>query len=416
MTGFVLLAALLVAGALLLVLPPMLGLGRRRRAHAERQRQADTVLLVLREQLAELEADHAAGKIPEAAYQRSREELELRALEEGRTVDDGSDARPAGLWAAGLAVTVPVLAIAVYLAIGEPDGIDPLKVAGDPGHQVSAAEMAELVEQLVGRLERDPTDPTGWLMLARSYSMLGNFDGAARAWSRIGAKAPDDAGILADWADILVVAQQGEFSGEPDRLIERSLALEPDNFKALALAGTAAFQRGDYALASTHWERILDQVSPGDEAYGSIVSSINEARTRGGMPLFGGPSGATTVAPAASAGDATEPLRVNGTVSLSDELAGTMRADETVFVFVRPADGGIPLAALRLSAGDLPTRFGFEGVPLMTEGPLPSRVIVAARLSRHGDAGARPGDLEGFSSVVAPDANDVRVVIDKVRE
>lgn len=411
MTGFLLLAALLVAGALLLVLPPMLGFGRRRRAHAERQRQADTVLLVLREQLAELEADHASGKVPDAEYERSREELELRALEEGRTVDDGSDARPARLWAAGLALAVPLVAVVVYLAIGEPDGVDPEKVAGDPGHQVSAAEMAELVEQLVDRLERDPSDPTGWLMLVRSYSMMGNFEGAARAWSRIGDKAPADAGILADWADVLVVAQ-GHFSGEPDRLIARSLALEPDNFKALALAGTSAFQRGDFALASRHWERILERVRPGDEAYGSIVSSINEARSRGGMPLFGEQS-----APAASTDDdAMESLRVKGMVSLSAELAATMRADETVFVFVRPAEGGIPLAALRLSAGDLPAHFDFERVPLMAEGPLPSHVIVAARLSRTGDAGARAGDLEGFSALVASDADDVQVVIDKVRQ
>lgn len=410
MTGFLLLAAFLVAGALLLVLPPMLGFGRHRRAHAERQRQADTVLLVLREQLAELEADHASGKVPDAEYERSREELELRALEEGRTVDDGSDARPAGFWAAGLALAVPLVAVAVYLAIGEPDGVDPEKIAGDPGHQVSAAEMAELVEQLVDRLERDPSDPTGWLMLARSYSMMGNFEGAARAWSRIGDKAPADAGILADWADVLVVAQ-GHFSGEPDRLIARSLALEPDNFKALALAGTSAFQRSDFALASRHWERILERVGPGDEAYGSIVSSINEARSRGGMPLFGEQS-----APAASPDKAVESLRVKGVVSLSEELTATMRADETVFVFVRPAEGGIPLAALRLSGGDLPARFDFEGVPLMAEGPLPSHVIVAARLSRTGDAGARAGDLEGFSGLVASDADDVQVVIDKVRQ
>ncbi|HRP75094.1 MAG TPA: c-type cytochrome biogenesis protein CcmI [Rhodocyclaceae bacterium] len=416
MTGFLLLAALLVAGALLLVLPPMLGFGRRRRVHAERQRQADTALLVLREQLAELEADHASGKVPDAEYERSREELELRALEEGRTVDDGSDARPARFWAAGLALAVPLVAVVVYLGIGEPDGVDPEKIAGDPGHQVSAAEMAELVEQLVDRLERDPSDPTGWLMLARSYSMMGNFEGAARAWRRIGDKAPNDAGILADWADVLVVAQHGEFSGEPDTLIARSLALEPDNFKALALAGTSAFQSGDFALASSHWERILDRVNPGDEAYGSIVSSINEARSRGGMPLFGEQSAPAPVGPAASADSAVEPLRVNGVVSLAAELAATMRADETVFVFVRPAEGGIPLAALRLSAGDLPARFDFDGVPLMAEGPLPSRVIVAARLSRSGDAGARAGDLEGFSELVAPDADDVQVVIDKVRE
>lgn len=412
MTGFLLLAALLVAGALVLVLPPMLGFGRRRKAHAERQRQADTALLVLREQLAELETDHATGKISEEQYQRSREELELRALEEGRTADDGSDVRPARFWAAGIAVVVPLVAAVIYLSIGEPDGTDPVKVAGEPGHQIGMAEMAELVEQLVNRLEHEPGDPTAWLMLVRSYSMLNDFEGAARAWSRIGDKAPDDAGILADWADVLVVARQGDFSGEPDRLIARALALEPDNFKALALAGTSSFQEGDYAGAANYWERILDHVSPADEAYGSIVSSINEARSRAGLPPFGASSDPAAAATENEAG----PLRVSGTVRLSDELAATAKPDEIVFVFVRPAEGGIPVAALRLTAGDLPAPFGFEGVPLMVEGPLPPQLVVAARLSRHGDAGARPGDLEGFSQSVAADASGVSVVIDRVRE
>ncbi|HRP96351.1 MAG TPA: c-type cytochrome biogenesis protein CcmI [Rhodocyclaceae bacterium] len=415
MTVFVILAAILVAGALLLVVPPMLGLGRRRRLHAARQRQADTALVVLREQLAELEAEHAAGTVSEAEYQRAREELEARALEEGRAAEDGGDGRPASAWAIGMVVAVPLVAALVYVSVGEPDALDPAKVAGDPGHQVTAEQMAGLVAQLADRLAQDPSDPTGWMMLARSYAMLGDLAGALQTWRRIGDKAPDDAGILADWADVLVVAQNGDFGGEPDRLIARALALEPDNVKALALAGTAAFQRDDYAGASAHWERILAQVPPGDEAYGSIVASINEARRMGGMPLLDEAGGGDAQA-APQASGAGPALTVKGTVRLAADLALTAKPDESVFVFVRPADGGIPVAALRLRAGELPAAFDFDGTPLMSDGPLPERVVVAARLSRHGDATARPGDLEGASAVVSPDDGEVEVVIDRVRE
>lgn len=416
MTVFMILAAMLVAGALLLVVPPMLGLGRRRRAHAARQRQADIALVVLREQLAELEAEHAAGTIDEAEYRRAREELEARALDEGRAAEDGADGRPAAAWAIGLAVVVPLVAAAVYLSVGEPDALDPLKVAGEPAHQITAEQMAGLVAQLADRLEKDPSDPTGWLMLVRSYAMLGDLRGAAQTWQRIGDKVPEDAGILADWADVLVGAQNGDFSGEPDRLIARALVLEPDNVKALALAGTAAFQRDDYAAASAHWERILAQVPPGEDAYGSIVASINEARRLGGLPLIGQSSAAVGTPPPAQPPAGESALKVSGTVRLAPELAASAQPDESVFVFVRPADGGIPVAALRLRAGELPAEFGFNGAQLMTEGPLPARVVVAARLSRHGDATARPGDLEGVSVAVSPDDAGVEVVIDRVRE
>ncbi|MGL1832108.1 c-type cytochrome biogenesis protein CcmI [Rhodocyclaceae bacterium SMB388] len=416
MTGFSILAAILVAGALLLVIPPMLGFGRRRRAHAARQRQADTALVVLREQLAELEADLAAGKLTEAEHARSRDELELRALNEGRAAVDGSDARPASLWAVGLMVVIPALAVLTYLNIGEPDALDPDKVAGtDQGHQITPDQMVGLVAQLADRLERDPSDPMGWVMLVRSYAMLGDLEGAATTWRRIGDKAPDDADVLADWADILVGAQDGNFAGEPDRLIARALELQPDNFKALALSGTASFQRADYVEAERKWTLILDQIPPESDTYRSVLSSVNEARSRAGLPRLDPVATASLAAPAATE-PASSGLAVTGTVSLSPALAADVKPDEVVFVFVRPVGGGIPVAALRFRAGELPLSFDFDGVRLMSEAPLPEQVIVAARLSRGGDATARPGDLEGASAPVATDGAGVEVVIDRVRE
>ena len=410
MTGFTILAAVLLVGALLFVVPPMLGFGRRRREHAARQRQADIALVVLREQLAELDADRAAGRLDEAEYQRARTEVEARALEEGRAAEDGSDTSPARAPAVALALTIPALAVFFYLWIGEPDALDPVNIAGQPPHEISADQMAGLVEQLAQRLEADPSDPTGWLMLARSYAMMGNLDAAAATWRRIGDKAPDDAGILADWADLLVAGTNGDFSGEPDRLIARALELEPDNFKALALAGSAAFQRSQYALAVQHWEKILAQIPPTEDGYTQVLSSVNEARTRAGMaPIGDNGAGSEPVASAAA-------LDLSGTLSLDEQFHDQVLPDETIFVFVRPAEGGIPVAALRFRVADLPVAFDFRGVQLMTESALPDQVVVAARLSRGGDATARPGDLEGASAVVPVDARDVSVVINSVRE
>lgn len=413
MTGFVFLAAVLVAGALLLIVPPMLGFGSVRRSHVARQRQAETALVVLREQLAELEAEHAAGRTSEAEYQRSRQEIEQRALDEGRAAEGHADVRPSKAWAAMVALALPAAAAAIYLTLGTPAALDPRAlVAQEEEHAIDPAEMAGLVAQLADRLEQHPEDVTGWLMLARSYVMLGNAEDALATWQRIGARAPDDTNVLADWADVLATAQRGNFGGEPDRLIARALQLQADNVKALALAGTAAYQRGDFAGASEHWERILAQVPAGDEARSSIVASINDARAQGGLPLL---EGAAEPAPARTA-ERAEALPLSGNLSLSPELAAAVQPDEPVFVFVRPVEGGIPIAALRLRAADLPASFDFSAAPRMSEGPLPSQVVVGARLSRHGDASARAGDLEGVSAPVAPDAQGVAIVIDRVRE
>lgn len=407
MIEFALLSALLVAGALLLVVPPLIGRGARRRAHAAKRAQAEVAIGVLREQLGELKAEHAAGKIDEAAYERTRAEIEQRVLEEGMVVEDGADPRPSKAWAIGLALAVPLAAVLVYGVIGEPEALDPEVRLAQPHplpQDVTPDQFAGLVAQLAERLENDPSDPTGWMMLARSYMMLGQFDVAAQTWARIGARAPEEAMVLAEWADLLVASQQGDFEGEPVRLIERALALEPDNFKALALAGAAAFERADYAGAAARWEQILEQVPQQDEAYASVVASVNEARARAGMELLPTPEAAATA------------LSLRGNVRLSSALSAELPPEAVVFIFARAPEGGIPFAAIRFPAADLPTSFSFANAQRMNDAPLPAEVVVAARVSMRGDVAPQAGDLEGMPLRVRPDENGVELLIDRVRE
>lgn len=418
MTVFLILATLLVAGALLLVIPPMLGTGAKAREHAARQEQARTVLIVLREQLAELEADHAAGRIAEADYKRSREELEQRALTEAGTAEAGVDAAPARGWALGVVFAVPVLAVAVYLILGTPEGLDPAsaKPAPEAGHQITPEQMQAMVSQLAERLEREPGDVQGWMMLGRSFAVMQNFQGAVATWNRIGAKIPDHPDILADWADLLAGAAGRKFDGDPDRLIARALELAPNHVKALALSGTSAFVRHDYATASAQWEKILASMQPGDGAYSSILASINEARVKGGMAQLNPPAGAQVAGIGGAAQASSAPLTLRGRLSLSPELAQQAGSDATVFVFARPPQGGMPIAALRVRAGDLPVDFDFSNAQRMSQGPLPEQIAVGARLSKGGSATAAAGDLESQTVLASPDAQGVSVVIDRVRK
>ena len=108
MIEFTILSVLLVAGALLLVVPPLLGRGARSRAHHARRAQAEVAIGVLREQLADLKAEHAAGRIDDASFERTRGEIEQRALEEGQVVEDGADQRPSKAWALGLVLAIPL--------------------------------------------------------------------------------------------------------------------------------------------------------------------------------------------------------------------------------------------------------------------------------------------------------------------
>lgn len=405
MIEFVLLSALLVVTALLLVVPPLLGRGARRRAHTAKRAQAEVVVGVLREQLAELKAEHAAGSIDDASFERSRSEIEQRVLEEGLVAEDGADQRPSKAWAIALILVVPLSAALVYGFIGEPDALDPATHVAQPDPQdVTPEQFAALVDQLAERLEQDASDETGWIMLARSYMMLGKFEAATQTWEKLRDRAPDSPDALAEWAEVLVAAREGDFEGEPRRLIERALELDPQHFKALALAGAAAFERAEYALASEYWERILKQVPQEDPAYASVIASINEARTRGGMELMDVPAEARM-------------LTINGNIRLSEGLLDTgVAPDATVFIFARPAEGGMPFAAIRFPASALPTTFDFTDAQRINNGALPDEVVLAARISQTGDATPQAGDLESTTLRVTPGASGVELLIDRVVE
>lgn len=408
MTTFLLFAALLVAGALLLVIPPLVGHRSRRSAEMAREDQAATALAVLREQLADLEAERAAGRVDAESYARSKDELERRALEEGvRQSASAPPWKPARVWGAAMLVGLPAAAVGLYLMIGNPDGLDPARVAASGEEQISREQIEGMVAKLAERLTREPDNLEGWMMLARSYTMLGRPADAEQAYRHLAGKMPDNAQVLADWADAMGTARGRTLVGEPEKLIAQALKLDPNNLKALALAGSVAFEKSDFAGASSHWEKMLTQLPPGEELAESVRASVAEARAKGGLP----PLAATPVAAPPSGG-----LALAGEVRLAPDLAAKAQPGDAVFVFVRGGEGGPPLAALRFTVAQLPARFDFASAPLMVQGqPIPPKLVVAARVSRSGQPKASSGDLEGFSGPVASDASGVMVTVNQVR-
>ncbi len=419
MITFLIVAGLLVAGALLMVVPPLLGRGRDASVTpaAADAEQAATAMLVLREQLADLDAERAAGGIDDATYVRSRDELERRALDEGKVMAPGASARPARVWAVLVGLGVPVMAAMIYLSVGTPDALDPQKVAGQ--QTFSPEQIREMVGTLEARLENEPDNVEGWAMLARSWLVLENYPEASKAYARLAELIPDNADVVADWADV-VATKNGSIIGEAETLVARALEIDPNHVKSLALAGTGAYQRGDFAAAATLWERILARVPPGQEIEGQLRASINDAREKAGMPALAASAGQQMPpAPAVANGEgaADSALKIAGRLDVAPALRDQVLADDTVFVFVRGAAGGPPIAALRFKGSELPLDFSFEGVPRMSgNAPLPETLALAVRVSKSGDVMAKPGDLEGRIDGLAADASGVALTIEKVHQ
>lgn len=262
-----------------------------------------TDLATLRRELQQLEERRAGGALADDddAYAQRRAQLERqiveRVMQGGNPIVEPAAAtetpapRPSRRLSAAVAVGVVALAIAGYWWTGSPDlaigtASTTAPHAGDDAasHNVGPAQIAAMVERLASRLQDRPEDAGGWAMLARSYAVLDRHTDAVQAYRKALALGGDDAGVLADLADTLAVANGRSLAGEPTQLVERALKIDPDHIKALALAGTAAYDRKDYAGAARHWEHVM-QVAPAESDYlEQVRSSIAEARRLGGLP------------------------------------------------------------------------------------------------------------------------------------
>jgi len=409
MTVFIVVAALLVLGALLFIVPPLV------RAKGGKSVSRSSVnAAVYRDQLRELDADLAAGTLSQEGYEQARREVDTRVLQEAAAEDTASAPPVRGRNAAVVAtIAVPVLAGLLYLLVGTPQALSPETLpSNDSAHTIDQQQLVAMVEKLAERMKANPDDPDGWVMLARSYSVIGRFADSANAYKEATARVPDNAQLLADYADALAMAQNRRLEGEPEKLIARALKIDPNNVKALALAGTIAFDRKDYASAVTHWQRIVQTAPPDSKIKQAIEASIAEAQALAGKPVAAPPAAmAASPAAAAPGGSAT----VSGVVTLAPELSSKVAPNDIVFIYARAAEGPrSPLAVLRKPARELPAKFTLDDS--MAMGPdlkLSSfqRVIVAARVSKTGEVTPRPGDLHGTSEVVASSATGVTVVI-----
>jgi cytochrome c-type biogenesis protein CcmH len=390
-------SALLALAALGLLLRPFIA-----RRHGGVSR--DTLnAAVYRDQMRELDADLAAGTLAKADHERSRRELERRVLEDvtGRPPETAPRAgRGVFIFSAA---ALPLLALAIYFATGNPGALDP---AQRDAKGIGAPQIEAMVQKLSERLAQNPEDVEGWKMLGKSYTVLGRFPEAVAAYSKAAMRTPRDAQLLADLADALAMARGQKMKGEPEELVLRALQLDPKNLKALALAGSAAFERNNFRAAARYWERMLPLVPADTEDARTIQANVDEARARSLNKGAAKEDSAKTPAPTA----------LRGVVTLSPKFAAQASPDDTVFIFARAAEGPpMPLAVLRKRVRDLPVKFSLDDsmamAPAMKLSAFP-RVIVGARISKTGNATPQPGDLQGLSGVVVNSARDVTVLID----
>jgi len=429
----------LIALALGMVLPPLL---RRKPVASDSLAAVDARranLQVLRDQLAAVEADLAAGTIDAEQYQLSRTDIERRALDEEQAAGLDSAApvpRRATRTAVVVGLAIPVFAVLLYAALGRPQAVDAVAAAAPKGGDVTLPQVEAMVDRLAKRLESQTTpqegDLQGWTMLANSYAVLQRFPEASKAFARARALAPDSAQLLADHADVLAMLQNQSVEGEPGRLVMRALQIDPNNLKALTMAGSWAFERHDYAGAVRYWSQAQPMAPAGSDFAAGLANSLQQARAaaaQNGQAVAAAGSAATDKAQhqgaAASDGVGKKPApttggagQVSGEVQVTPVLAKRIRPGDTLFVFARATEGPrMPLAIIRHTASGLPFTFTLDDSSAMAPQLRISgfkQVIVGARISASGEATPRSGDLMGQIGPVDVGSGKLVLMIDSV--
>jgi cytochrome c-type biogenesis protein CcmH len=441
MTSFILAASALTLLAIAFVLVPVFRANRRGADCAPAVEASN--LALARSQRDEIVRDHAAGLISDAEKDDALEQIARRLAQDLEGVADPAAVpvnpavmtRGAKALVAALVVVIPVAGGLMYWQLGTPAGLSP----PPPQHAAEPAagdqQIIAMVDALTEKMKTRADDAQGWSLLARSQAAIGRFEGAARSYERLNQLKPNDADILADYAEVVAMTQQESFEGKPWELVREALRINPDQRKALAIAGTAELRRRNLPQALGHWERLVKLLPPDSEDARQVSSAILEVRlamTGNAGTVAATPAGTQgaearpavpaahppVAAPAAKSSGGAE--KVAGTVTLSSDMAKLAAPGDTLFIFARAAGPNaprMPLAVIRASVSELPRTFeltdGMAMAPNVKLSDFP-QVTIEARVSKAGNAMSQPGDLLGTSQPVKPGTSGVKVVIDRV--
>jgi cytochrome c-type biogenesis protein CcmH len=370
--------------------------------------QAKANAKVYRDQIRDLDREHESGHLSHEEWQQSRDELSLRLLEDTSALDDPQikPQKPAMWSAIFILLAVPLSALGLYAVLGEPAAFDPMSAKAP--QQASPMEMLKMAENLAQKLEEKPDNLQGWVMLGRTYRSLEQFDKSIQAYDRALKLSADD-DLQLERVEVIAMKTQGNFEGEPWRVIRDILQRDPQHYGALLMAGSGSFAHAKYEDALRYWlaaRKTLDAQNPDLPELDKAIASVQEKLGLKVGVALGGQSPVLASAVTATAdvnsdvnAGAKDAGSVSGQVNLSAALKSKASPSDVVFIYATPANGErMPLAIFKTTVSQLPLNFTLDDSTAMS----PQRklsgageVFVKVRVSKSGNAMPQSGDLSG---------------------
>jgi cytochrome c-type biogenesis protein CcmH len=157
-----------------------------------------------------------------------------------------------------------------------------MEAAGNMSAEDREEMIRNMVDGLAEKLKENPDDVAGWLRLGRARGVLGDRAAAKEAYAKAAALRPDDVEIQVFFADAIVSAAE---PAPPPRtelepVVNRILARDPDEPRALWLSGALALSAGDAKTARARWTRLLEFVDPNGVQYVQLKKQIDALEDR----------------------------------------------------------------------------------------------------------------------------------------
>ena len=395
MIAFWLIASVMVVMALLLIIPPLFR-GDKNSPLSRKQQN----IAIAKERLEALMSELIRGDITRDQYSQARSELEQALYNDLDGLESTiKPAAPRGRWAATvIGVTLPAMACGLYFLLGTPDAVD-LKnnaaahIGGSSPEQVASVEA--MAEKLRDRLQSQPDDVDGWLMLARTYQVMGRDQQSVEILATVYQQAKDNPDVLVQYAYALIRTNGGNYEGQPATLVSKALARQPFHQSGLWLAGMVAAQKGQYPQALAHWKKLEPLLVEAPQDLQRLQGLIQQARQK--MGIVQPKTSPTSLSVQDSYTRVEKTVRV--AVSLDSSLANKISANDSLFIYAQALSGPpVPLAVVRTTAGslslDVELNDDLAMMPAMKLSKF-AQVRISARISKSGNAIPQSGDFRG---------------------
>lgn len=373
--------------------------------------RTETNTQIYRANLEKLQRQLDDELIDDAEYKTLKTELDHKLLQDEEAAKQQLELRPrAKFWPILLSLLVVAISISLYFRIGAYHKLSPAHPtsAGAPHGQMSQEQLVESqLAQLEQQTQAEPDNSEAWFNLGHTYISVGKFDEAIAAFDKVIAQLGERAEFIGPQAQALYYKNNQQMTPQVQAKIDQALALDPNDVSTLVLLGMHSYLNADYATAINHWQQVLNTNRP-DIDREALNGAINDAKQR--LVEAGEPVPETT---AAAPGPEIK-VKVEVDPSLNDRI----KADQVVFIYAVAIEGPrMPLAAVKLTAGELPTEVTLNDAMAMTPNLKLSsveQVHIFGIVSQSGNAGIKPGDLQGILRGISTNTDKtVQLLIDQ---